>query len=764
MRNRLLIMTAALVLASASPALAQTQSTPPAPASPLLGSISVGVQGSSVTGDEARFERYRDLRNRQNIQFDFAKETEKYLLDVTATNVGNRNGAYGLEYTNSKVKFEFSFDSLPFNYGYNTLTPWTVSTNGSVATLTLDPATRLAIQNGTIPAGTVGIPITGAQVALPSVWRALATPFGLDSRRDSIHVGLKYAIAKELEAEFALSSRKRQGYMPFGGAFAFNNANEFPLPIDDRTTDFEAGVDWTNEKGMLRVAYERSMFANAYTALVWDNPTRATDYSDNRTTVTGYDPSGYSNGNGPATGRLATAPDNTLNAVTLTGLAKFARRTSFSGNVAIISMTQDDALIPWTTNSVIANPTVYALFPALAQLPRPTAQAEVKALSGSFVFNTRAHQYVNLTARYRYHDHDNRTPAFPLTNTVRFDAVPEPPSGSTEAYTITQNKFDVDASFNVLPYTSFKVGYGLDANKKTYLAYRKLTDNTVRASIDTVGNQYVTFRAIFEHTKRTGSDFHQEAIVDPGGQPNLRLFDDAERTRNRTTLLVTLMPAPVFDITASYGYGKDDYDIGLNPQFGLLNNDNNVVNVGFNVNPTEQVSFGLNVGQEKFASQQKSRNANPAPDSSWTDPTRDWFLDNDETVRNVDLYLDLVKLGGKADVHIAYDLSDSDNAFVHYGPRIDALRALATPQSEPLPNVTNQWRRFTLDLTYFLTARTGVGLGYWYEKFEVSDFATIDLPGQPGDPRVDYLGGITTGYGNRPYTGNTGFIRLLYHF
>jgi hypothetical protein len=31
-------------------------------------------------------------------------------------------------------------------------------------------------------------------------------------------------------------------------------------------------------------------------------------------------------------------------------------------------------------------------------------------------------------------------------------------------------------------------------------------------------------------------------------------------------------------------------------------------------------------------------------------------------------------------------------------------------------------------------------------------------------PRIDYLGEINTGYGNRPYTGNTAFMRVLYFF
>jgi hypothetical protein len=63
-----------------------------------------------------------------------------------------------------------------------------------------------------------------------------------------------------------------------------------------------------------------------------------------------------------------------------------------------------------------------------------------------------------------------------------------------------------------------------------------------------------------------------------------------------------------------------------------------------------------------------------------------------------------------------------------------------------------------------------LAFGYWYEKFDISDFATIDTNGSvgftaaTGVPRIDYLGEINTGYGNRPYKGSTGFVRLLYYF
>ena len=67
MRNRLTIATAALLLAVAGRAGAQ-QTPPPAPAptpplGALTGSIDFGARITSASGDAARYERYRDLRD-----------------------------------------------------------------------------------------------------------------------------------------------------------------------------------------------------------------------------------------------------------------------------------------------------------------------------------------------------------------------------------------------------------------------------------------------------------------------------------------------------------------------------------------------------------------------------------------------------------------------------------------------------------------------------------------------------------------------------
>lgn len=69
-----------------------------------------------------------------------------------------------------------------------------------------------------------------------------------------------------------------------------------------------------------------------------------------------------------------------------------------------------------------------------------------------------------------------------------------------------------------------------------------------------------------------------------------------------------------------------------------------------------------------------------------------------------------------------------------------------------------------------LTSNAGLGVGYFYEKLDIEDWATIDTNGAvlftpaTGEPRLDYLGGLLTGYGNRPYKGSVVHVRLLYLF
>jgi MtrB/PioB family decaheme-associated outer membrane protein len=808
MRTRLTIPTAALLLASANLALAQatpqTQTTTPAAVSPVTGTIDFGVRGTTTNGDEARYERYRDLRSGANMNLQLGREGASYAFDAMARNIGYRDGLYAASFQNNRAKFAFRFDQLPLNYAYYTRTPWVVTTSGETAVLALDQSARLAVQNR--QAGVVGIPTSATQLLTASIYRALASPFDLQQRRDTIGANAVFSLRPDLDLSFDLASFKRTGSMPWGASFAFNNANEVPLPLDNRTTEIGTGIEWANQKGMVRVGYEGSFFHNSIHALVWDNPVRATDW--NTTAGTGYDPSAYSNGNGAARGQMSLPPSNRLNRVIGLAMIKLPYRSTLNGTLSLTSLTQNEQLLGFTSNAVIA--------PLMPPLERETAEADVRYTNAAVNFTSRPTRILGLQARYRYTNRDDRTPIWEVSHpadgifdNVRFDGVPEDVGGETEHLNIRRQQFDANASFNVVKYTQFRVGYGHDNWNRTGRGFSDMADNIFRVSVDTVGNQYLTVRGQYELNVRKGSGFSEAAIEEGGAQPGLRFYDESDRDRHRGTVIFEVNPISVVGLNFSVAAGKDEYK-GEGHEFGLLDNTNTTVTIGVDVMPRDEVAFGLSYGRDRFSSLQASRNANPPADlnatppvnpsdyGSWFDPNRTWTLDHDEHVNNVTVYLDLVKALPKTDIRFAYDFSDSDQAFVHGGPRIEELRlnlALSGPSAivyprnlvtgalftipspcsggvpscfEALPNVTNTWHRATVDVRYFLTPKFGVGVGYWFEKFDVKDFATINLPDQgtglDQQPRIDYLGGLVTGYGNRPYRAHTAFARVIYLF
>jgi hypothetical protein len=802
MRNRLTVLTAALLLSSH---VGTAQTPPPAAAPeaiPSMGLFDFGFRGTSVDGDEARHERYADLSDGAASRFLLNKETATYAFDATAFNIGYRDQRYSADYARRGFKFSFLWDSIPLNYSYITRTPFDVGNNG---VLTLDAAARAAVQGPTNAANdgsAVGVPCapgalpatcnnpTNADLAKAnrSIYNTLTgEAFELRVRRDTAAVGGTYQASEEVAVHVGFTTTDRSGEMPWGASFAFNNGIELPLPLDQRTNDLSAGIEWSAPRGMFRIGWDGSWFDNDVSTLVWDNPIRATNFTNGLAPPNGpYDPNGYSNGNGPAQGRMSLPPDNSMSVFSVTGLYKMARRTSLNGTFQFTSQNQDDTLIPWTINPVVANDDVYAAFPHLAELPRDTARAKARGFNFLLNFNSRPIRNVGVNLRYRVNERDNQTPAFDAKEWVRFDAVPEESEeGTTIQYDTTRQLFDANVSFGLQQFGTLRVGYGFDGYDRNGRGFSETSEDTFRVTFDTLASQYVSVRAAYDRAERRGEGFVLAGIdyeLGPGGtQPTLRYYDESDRDRDRGSVLVTLTPMDMVDVYVSFAGSKEKYmpDTfqGRRDPFGLLNADVATWTVGANVRPMDTVTVGATFGRDRYETHQQSRNANPPPDPSWTDPIRNWTLDQDEQVNNFNLYLDLIEAVQRTDIRVSYDFSDSDNAFIHGGPRIAALSAAG--QFIPLPAVTNSWNSLWVDLKVFITNQVGVGFAYLYEKLEISDFNTVDSngpvglstqAGQPvttsptGEPRIDWLGGLMTGYGNRPYEGNTGVVRLLYRF
>jgi MtrB/PioB family decaheme-associated outer membrane protein len=700
MRAKAMILTA-LLASWGAPALGQPPATLPG------GTLNLGVRFTDVSGDEARYQRFRDLGDGAFLdRFTFGHDGGRWLLQLAADHAGRRDQRYTARFRHSGgLTVAFEWDQVPLLISRDTRTLFSSSSPG---VLRIGDSIQQGLQSGQLGLADV---VSRAQV------------FETKSRRDIARVNVRFSPRRDVDLKLDLANTQRGGTTPLGTMFASSNVVEVTAPIDTRTTDLGVGVEWTGSQGSLRVGYDGSWFDNRVSTLAWDNPLALTDSLG-----------------APGEGRYALSPDSTLTSVGAAGGWKFPANTRATGSVSVGRWRQNEALLPFTVNSALPS----------VPLARPTADARARTLAMAYDLTSRPTPYVWLNARYRYYDFDNRTPVFDLQQYVRYDqgivALPQE-RGSTRPLSVTRQNLDVDTSFTPLPFSAIRVGYSRDWTDRTHRIFERTTENTGRVSLDSTRPGWLTVRAIGERSRRTGAGLQQEALTVLGEQPAMRHYDVADRTRNQVTGLVQITPSPSVGLSASAAVGNDDYS---QSGFGLRDSKRRVYSATLDVTPGESVAAGLSYSHERYTAWQNSRSAAPGP--QFDDPTRNWATDSADKVQTVTANVDLLQLPRRSELHLAYDFTRSRATYVYVLPTAGTL---LTPQQ--LPPVLNELRTGTADFRIAMSDRLAIGLMYWYDRYNVDDFQL-----GPGTiNRLDLPGSLLLGYVYRPYTANSGWLRLI---
>jgi len=747
MRTRTMILTGALLLVFSGAARAQQEQATPVsttpsatavpaattPIAPKLGTVDFGYRGQDVTGDSARYQRYRDLRDGGYIdRFRFNKETESWVFGAYATNVGYRDQRYIVNYQDvGKLKINGEWNQVPLWISGST--SWLYSNNGS-GVLSIDDSIQRTLQNAGSPTG------APAYKALNG-FLAGATPYDLRSRRDIGSLNMVYSFNQDVDFKFDLKNAARTGYnlmsFGFGTSPGLLPALEFGVPTDDRTTDVKGFLEFANDRGLLNVGYRTSWFVNNRPTVTFDNPFRADDISG-----------------GASKGLAVMWSDNTAKSFDVNGSYKLGPR---SRATAFISFGQ------WDQNQPLVDPTVNtALFATMPALERPTAESRADIVSMVYNFNTRPNNYLWFNARYRYTDYKNRTPIFDTVPLIG-DWALGTGTWESEPGSIKRSTLELDGSISGPKYFDVGFGYSRDDGDRTYRIYEKTAEDTFRLEVDSVGSQYLMLRTKYEHSTRTGSGFDEELLAEVGEQPGTRHYDIADRKRDRVTTTLTVTPVAFLDINTSYAWGKDDYNA---TQFGLTNTDTRSWDLGFTVIPVEKVNFGLDYAEEKYTGQQYSRTANPLSptDNTFNDPTRDWWMDQNDKVKTFSATADFLKVIPKTDVRFGYDISDG-NAFYVYNMKPEQKVFTTVPLAQLSPS-TNKLTNTRFDVQYFVRQNLALGAAYWYENYDVSDFAlsstTLNSLAPANATTGVFSSAIYSGYLYQNYKAHTAFLRMTY--
>ena len=466
-----------------------------------------------MDGDEARYQRYRDLRNGVLVDgFHITHQKDAWTFNATATHVGYRDQKYTGEITKAgKLTVRFSWDQIPLFYsaadsdqfGLLSATPYTVESPGVSR---LPDSLQSAVQ------------------ATPSLLNSAISSAaqGVDIRqlRKTADFAVVYHATTSTDLLFHLVNTMKSGEQPWAATFGFSNAIELPGPLDHRTTDITGQVQWSNERGTIRAGYDGSFFSNNVPTLVWDNPLRVT---------------GRATGVGPSQGRMPLSPDNSTNGCI--GDDGVEARQADQGLRQPVGLEMEPGQrlsLPHTINTLLP------VFP----LERQTADVSADVTGVYAGLNSRPNDRSWLTVRYKLYDYDNKTPEFPVTDFVNYDtSVAAFAHGGTDALSYKRQYFDADYSYNIAPFTALKAGYGVESDKRTFRQFESTKDQTFRMSLDTTGTTWLMLRAQYDYSKRTGTGLDEEVFdAEDDGSALPRQFDIADRNRNRVAIIATVNP------------------------------------------------------------------------------------------------------------------------------------------------------------------------------------------------------------------------------
>ena len=726
---RHMLTTTVVVLLAAAAASAQEPPTLPAPtdlvaigrsemSGKLYGTLDFGARLNDTDGDEARFQRYRDLRpGIYGTNGLIGRRTEEWNLEAQAWNAGYRDQRYQLDFQRvGRLSVSFLWDQIPMFISRDTRSLYT---QPSAGVFRLEDGLQQEIQAGTKTLRN---------------FEDQAVRFDLRTLRKIGQADVVFTVDRSTDVLIKVRNTTREGAIPFGGTFGFNNAVELPVPLDTRTTDVQTALEWASTKGLLRVGWDGSTFHNSVESVTWDNPLR-------------FGPDLAAT---PAQGRMALWPNNTLNYLHGTGSISLPARGRLTGYLALGQGRSNADLLPFTVNTAIAP----------IGLSRPTADATHQMTIAQLTYAARPLRRLSFNAKYRYSDVDVQTPIFDRPGgTVAYDSSFQAVAGSSQYHSVKRSTFDADWAFQVVPSTSIKVGFSHLGTDYTSRIWESTAENVFRLSVDTTGNQYVMLRGVYENRQREGDGFEAEALAEVGELAGLRHFEIADRDRQRLTLIPNVTPGGIFGLTASAGIGRDQYP---NSAHGLQSFDSDQYSAGFNVVPDDHYSLTASYGWERYRSLQRSRNATSAADQA--NPLRDWTTDFTGKVNFLEAAFDVAEAIERTTLRLSVDWNRSNDTYL-YG--LVAGSPLAVP--EQLPPVKNELLRSEVDVSYEVSRNLRLGVGYWFDDYNVQDFALGPTtltgiafpPVQEGVP-VAATNALLLGYLYRPYTAHAGFVRLTY--
>jgi MtrB/PioB family decaheme-associated outer membrane protein len=617
------------------------------------GSVDAGI--GTVTESSQKFGDYTGLDKKGPFAILGGSVSRRgddgYWADLSASDLGldsrrldgqaGREGAYSLN---------FGYAEIPRHLTEGASTPF-LGSGGNVLTL---PAGFPAADTASMPLGSTLQPID----------------IGFKYKR--FDLGGTLIGGEGWSANLSLRHDERDGTRPASGSF-FSTASQFVAPVNEKTDGAELKATYSSHRLQATVSYQFSSFRNDNSGVTWSNPF-------------------FPVVPGATTGQLALAPNNQFQQLRGTAGYDITPTMRLTGELAYGSMTQNEAFLAPTLNSILA--------PTVPSLPAQSLDGRIDTFDAAVKLTATPMQGLRVTGSYDRDSHDNKTPvrSYP---TVTTDMIVGAARNNTPfSFTLDRFKLIGDYAGGLPGNARLTGGAQYDMRERTYQEVVTTREMTLWGKVAAQPTEKLSTWLKLEHSWRDNSVYGTSVWFGYAENPLLRKFYLADRLRNSVEGRLDYAINEKVSLGLSADYADDDYN---HSTVGLVSARSANVVVEMSAAFTERTQGHAYFQAQFVRSQQNGSEAFAGPD---------WNGNMDDTFDVLGVGVKHAAIPNKLDIGADLTVSRSRSDVA-----VDNVLAAA-----PFPTAKTSLESFKLYGTYTLKDNLSVTGSYQYEHYDTQDW------------------------------------------
>lgn len=693
-----------LVATTAGPTWAKEE----VPGLPVTVSGDVEVGGRTTWGDdhESQFERYRDLGEGVWGSFDllFEDDEGRYYLRGKGENPGYEDQRYEMEFGRyGKFEIDLFYRELPQVFSNDAMSLYT----------------RLGGNEYRLPAGTQAA-IAGAADPANQLALELQNAGHVDLRFRQFEGGGGVEVhpieGLTLFSRYRIQDRQGSRAMAIDWGSPGGNFVNFAAPVDDQLHEVSAGGEYAVGPANFGIEYLGSFYENQNRGATVDNPLVATDVDG-----------------ASSRGRTSLDPDNSAHMVNLSAssIVPIGIPARVTGTFAFGVRLQDENFLPHTVNTALVSPT----------LPQSDLDGKVYTLLANLVATARPTDRLNLTARYRFYDYDNRTDRIRFDEKVENDDAIDTTAHTTVPNDYTTHTAEASAAYSFTDDVTGHLGYEFEKwRRSSDRQVRNLTEHGPNAKVDWRIDEKTKFQASYGFRMREGSNYRTYATINrildtpqddnPAAETRgLKRYDQADRYGQLANAWLFLYPSDTLEMSFNGGVRYWDYN---DSRFGVQDELSWFVGWDAYWQACERMGIGTYYSYEKTRRVMKSRwrpRDFASPPTVINNPVNDWRTKMRTRTHTAGINFDVMAVPERLDLRFGYEINyaweKTDTSSPPGSQGIGFFSGGDTPYD--YPTVKDILQVVSAEAITTVSENVKLRTAYRYEDFLIRDYRTDNL-------------------------------------